>query len=217
MMEGFSMDKHKRAVTDKLIERTVKALCANNYDAHYIQSPDALVEKLAEYLPEGASCSVGGSMTLFETGAMDYLKSREDLEYYDRYAPDANIPEVFYKALGCDVYLTSSNAITEDGLLYNVDGTGNRVAALTYGPKKVVVIAGVNKLVKDLEQARLRMREVAAPANCVRLNLPNPCVKTGHCMDCRSDTYICVTEVVTKRQRVKNRIAVLILPDEYGY
>jgi len=210
------MHKSLQAVIEKRIERTVKALCANHYDAHYLSGIPQLHEKLAEYVSAGSTCTVGGSMTLFETGVIDYLKGC-GCTYYDRYAESADINDIYRKAFSCDVYFASANAVTEDGYLFNVDGRGNRVAAMVYGPQKVVVVAGYNKIVKDLDAARARIREIAAPANCVRLNLGNPCAKTGYCMDCKSDTYICGNELVLKLQTQKDRITVLILPDSYGF
>lgn len=210
------MDQSLLEITRKRIDRTVKALCANNFDAHHIRSAGELLLKIDEYLPAGAVCTVGGSMTLFETGVIEHLK-RADVRYLDRYAPDADTERLFREAFSADVYLTSANAITEDGMLYNMDGNGNRVAAMSYGPAKVIVVAGANKIVKTLDDARRRMREITAPANNTRLNRPNPCVKTGRCMDCKLDTTICSIEVVHRVQRQKNRITVLILEGNYGY
>ncbi len=210
------MDQNTGIIQEKRIIRTIEALCKNNYDAHYIKDKDELFKKLDELMPEGASCSVGGSMTLFETGVIDYIKSGK-FTYYDRYAPNADIPKVFHDALCSDVYLMSSNAITENGELYNIDGTGNRVAALVYGPKKVVVIAGENKIVKDIDAAKKRKASIASPANAVRLNKDTPCGKIGYCTDCSHPSRFCCHELVSYYQQIKNRITVLILPESYGY
>lgn len=210
------MDKNTAEIIKKRIDRTVAALCVNNFDARALGSADELLGALDELIPEGASCSVGGSMTLFETGVIDYLKSGR-FNYLDRYAENADVGKVYHEALCCDVYLMSSNAITENGELYNIDGNGNRVAALVYGPKKVVVIAGANKIVKDLDAARARKRDCAAPMNGVRLNRETSCAKTGICVDCKSPGRFCCHELVSYYQGVKNRISVLILPDSYGY
>lgn len=210
------MDKNKALILEKRIERTVAALCKNNFDAHAIKDTGELLKTLDELIPEGASCSVGGSMTLFETGVIDYLKSGR-FHYLDRYAEGVDVERVFHDALSCDAYLTSSNAITENGELYNVDGKGNRVAALVYGPEKVIVIAGANKIVKDLDAAVARKGEFATPMNAVRLGIETPCTKTGFCSDCKSPGRLCCHELISHQQRVKNRITVLILPDSYGY
>lgn len=210
------MDQNLSKIVQLRIERTVQALQKNGYDAHFVKSRGELHTRLDEYLPKGASCTVGGSMTLFETGVIEKLETG-DYQYYNRYAPGADLPEVYRKAFSCDVYLSSVNAITEDGLLYNMDGRGNRVSAITFGPKKVVLVAGFNKIVHDLEQARLRNRAVSAPANNVRLATGNPCAKLGYCTDCKNEKTICVTEVVHRYQPEKGRIAVLIMGEAYGY
>lgn len=210
------MNKHVMAVLEKRIERTVAALCKNNFDAHYIKNKEELIKKLDEMTPEGASCSVGGSVTLNETGVLDYLKSGR-FNYLDRYAEGADTAKVYHEALCCDVYFTSSNAITENGELYNMDGNGNRVAAMVYGPKKVIVIAGANKIVKDIPAAVERKKAVAAPMNAVRLEKDIPCAKTGFCSDCRNAGRFCCHELISHYQSNKNRIAVLILPESYGF
>ena len=111
----------------------------------------------------------------------------------------------------------SSNAITEKGELYNVDGNGNRVAALIWGPKNVIIVAGYNKIVKDIDESRARIEEIAAPANATRLGCDTPCTKTGHCMNCASPKRICATTVITGWQRVQNRIKVILVGEELGY
>lgn len=210
------MDANRLEILEKQIGRTVDALQKNNFDAHYIKNTGELFKKLDGMIADGSSCSVGGSMSLFETGVVDYIKGR-NLVYYDRYAENADIPKVFHDALNADFYFTSSNAITERGELYNMDGNGNRVAAIAYGPKKVIVIAGANKIVKDIHAAVKRNKEIAAPANATRYKKDLPCVKTGLCADCKNPGRICCQELISHYQLNKNRIAVLILPDFYGY
>lgn len=211
------MDPNLQTVIDQRLERTAKALRANRFDAHVLRSREELFAKLKDLIPQGASCSVGGSMTLFEAGVIDFLKSG-DYRYLDRYAEGADLKQVFHDALGCQVYLMSSNAVTERGELYNMDGNGNRVAALAYGPEKVIVIAGCNKIVPDLEAARVRNRTVSAPANARRLGKEkNPCYHTGTCADCASDTRFCSLELVCRFQMNAGRIAVLLMNEPLGY
>lgn len=210
------MDKNALAIREKRIIRTVASLCKNNFDAHYVKDREDLFKKLDEYMSDGVKCAVGGSMTLFETGVIDYLRSGR-FDFIDRYAENADIPQVFRDSFSCDFYFMSSNAITENGELYNVDGNGNRVGALIYGPEKVIVIAGENKIVKDLDAAVERVKQYAAPMNAVRLNKDLPCAKTGTCMSCNSPGNFCCHKAVTDYQLMKNRIIVLILPDSYGY
>lgn len=210
------MDKNTTAITEIRVKRTVDALCKNNFDARYVKDTGELLDIVNELVPEGASCSVGGSMTLFETGVIDALKNGK-FNYLDRYAENADTKKVFHDALSCDFYFMSSNAITEEGELYNMDGNGNRVAALIYGPERVVVIAGANKIVRNIKAARRRNRDISAPANCVRLAKDNPCTKTGTCGDCKNPGRICCHELISKFQGRKNRITVLILPESFGY
>lgn len=210
------MDKNAQAVIQKRIDRTVAALRKNRFDAHFIPDKKTLYEKIDAYIAGGKVVSWGGSMTLYETGVIEHLRTSENT-CLDRDLPGADKDGIAREAFKCDVFFSSSNAITEDGMLYNVDGRGNRVAAICFGPEKVVIVAGSNKIVPDLEAARRRVRETAAPANNLRLDTNLPCTKTGRCMDCHTENYICVEELVTRAQRVGGRIAVLILEEEYGY
>ena len=158
-------------------------------------------------------------MTLFETGIIDLLRSGS-YKFLDRYqqglSPD-DIMNIYRQSFCADAYLVSSNAITENGELYNVDGNSNRVAAMLYGPKSVIVVAGYNKIVKDIEAAKARLEEVAAPANCVRLNMGTPCTTAGKCCHCNSEGKICCDTVIMGRQRTKDRIKVILVGEELGY
>jgi hypothetical protein len=163
--------------------------------------------------------AVGGSATLFETGVIDFLRSGK-YNFLDRHKKGLsreNIKEIFRKSFFCNDYLVSTNAVTEDGELYNVDGTGNRVAAMLYGPDHVIVIVGSNKIVKDVNAAVEKVKQDAAPANTKRLGIDTPCSKIGYCVDCKSDSRICNDYVLIKRQNVKGRIKVIILDEDFGY
>lgn len=213
------MDKNTMFVIDERVKRTIASLEKNNMNGYYVQTEKEALEKVKELISEGDTVSVGGSMTLFETGVIELLRSGK-YQFLDRYKEGlspAGMKEVFRKSFFADAYFTGTNAITENGELYNVDGTGNRVAAMLYGPEKVIVIAGRNKIVKDLDQAILRVKGTAAPANNVRLNKNNPCTKIGHCMDCKQESRICNEYTVIKRQSDKNRIHVIIINKELGY
>ena len=157
-------------------------------------------------------------MTLAETGVKALLEGGDyDFYYRGRTGEDGQPVDVYRAAFSCDWYLSSANAVTEDGFLYNVDGNANRVAALCYGPKKVAVIVGYNKVVRDLPAAAERVRAVAAPANCIRLAKKTPCAATGRCMDCKSPDHICCDIVIQGFQRDPDRIKVFLLPDDFGY
>jgi hypothetical protein len=212
------MDQNLNSVIVKSMERTVKALRHHRFEAEIVESREALLARIGELLPAGSSCSLGGSMTLRESGVQAMLESG-DYRYIDRYAEGAVLDDVYHEALNCDVYFMSSNAITETGELYNVDGRGNRVAALTFGPKRVIIVAGYNKIVPDLAAARERLKRVAAPANVARLHTQHqtPCAVTGVCEDCNSPSRMCCTESIIHRQREPGRIVVLLVREELGY
>lgn len=155
-------------------------------------------------------------MTLEEMGVIAWLTGNPDYAFLDRYHTDDR-EKIFHESMNADVYLMSSNAVTLDGCLYNVDGTGNRVAALIYGPKKVYVLCGTNKLVNDVDSAVKRVKEIAAPANNVRLHKDNPCATLGSCMNCMRPTTICNQFVLTRRSGTPNRIHVILINESLGY
>lgn len=213
------MDKNIMFVIEERVKRTIENLEKNNMNGYFVQTEEEALKKIEELISEGDTVSVGGSMTLFETGVIELLRNGK-YNFLDRYEEGLNpegIKEVFRKSFFADAYFTGTNAITENGELYNVDGNGNRVAAMLYGPDKVIVLAGRNKIVKDLDQAILRVKETAAPANNVRLNKNNPCMKTGRCMDCKLEGRICNEYTVIKRQNNKDRIHVIIINKDLGY
>lgn len=205
-------------INETKIQRTIKALNENGMEACMVSDKQELIKKMDKILNEGDMITVGGSRTIFETGIIEHLKSGK-YNYLDRYKEGLTqdeIKEIFRKAFICDWYITSSNAITENGELYNVDGNGNRVAAMLYGPNKVIVIIGVNKIVKDLNEAISRVECIAAPANAKRLNRKTPCVNVGKCMDCKSPERICREYTVIKRP-IPGRIHVIFVNKNLGY
>jgi len=213
------MDKNLMAIHEKHAAKTIDNLAKNNILGFYVNSSEQAVEKVAGLMKEGELVAVGGSMTLFETGIIDHLRSGR-YNFLDRYKEGLSRDqqeEIFRKSFLADTYITSTNAITEAGELYNVDGTGNRVAAMIYGPRSVIVVAGINKIVKDIDEAVERVRRMAAPANSTRLDTKTPCIKTGHCVDCRTEGRICCSYAVLGYQKQKNRIKVIIVGEELGY
>ena len=213
------MDKHLQAIMGKRVEKTLKNLERNRYDARYVGTSAEAVALVADLLPQGAPVAFGGSMTLFESGIMDMLKAAP-IRLLDRNAPGLTpegIREVFRAAFSSDFYLCSTNAVTENGELYNVDGNSNRTAAMLYGPDRVIVVAGINKLVGDLVEADRRMRSIAAPANATRLSCATPCVQTGRCENCRSEARICCNAVTMGPQRQTGRVTVILVGESLGY
>lgn len=213
------MDQNTKQIYALKVKRTIENLKKNNMQGIYIERKEELFGLLDSLLSEGNTINVGGSMTLFETGVIDYLRSGK-YDFQDRYAPGLTpegVREVFIKAFSADAYICSTNALTEDGELYNVDGNSNRVAAMVYGPKSVIVIVGYNKLVKDLDEAKKRVESISAPANATRLNCKTPCTFTGECGHCKSEGRICCNYVVMAYQRHKDRIKVIIVGESLGY
>jgi len=213
------MDENIKWVNKQKIIRTIKALEDNNMNGYYVKNRFELISKIEELIKEGSEVSCGGSQTLFETGVIDHLRTSR-YKFLDRYEEGLNreeIVKIFKKSFSSDAYFTSSNAITEDGFLYNVDGNGNRVAAMLYGPDKVIVVCGLNKIVKDVQMAIDRNREIAAPSNAKRLSRNTPCTKVGYCMDCKSSERICNEYTLIKRQGTKDRIHVVFLDEDFGY
>ena len=188
-------------------------------NGYLVNTKEELIEKINEIVKEGSVVSCGGSMSLLEYGVIDYLRSGR-YEFLDRYKEgltSEEITRIFKESFLADAYFASSNAVTEDGKLYNVDGNGNRVAAMLYGPDKVILLVGVNKIVKDIDEAIKRNREICAPANAKRLNKKTPCAKVGYCMDCKSNEKICREFTVIASQGKKDRMHVIFINENIGY
>lgn len=213
------MDKNIQLVNEKRVERVIGSLEKNNMNGYLVKSKKDLIGKIEELVKEGSLVGVGGSMTLFETGVIDYLRSGR-YEFLDRYKEGLaaeDVKKIHRLAFSTDAYFSSTNAITEQGELYNVDGNGNRVAAMLYGPDKVIVVVGVNKIVKNVEEAIERNKNIAAPANAKRLNRKTPCAKVGYCMECQSDERICCEYTLIRKQNRRDRIHVIFINEDVGY
>lgn len=208
----------KQAAFATLAETMIKNLEKRNITGHYFDDCTALCSYLKETLPQGAVISWGGSESLTESGVMDLLRAG-DYSLIDRAL--AKTPqearEIFSRIVLSDYYFMSTNAITLDGELVNVDGNGNRVAALAQGPSHVYLIVGRNKVSSNVEDAMNRVRNIAAPANVKRLNKQTPCQITGRCGDCQSPDCICSHTVITRHSCHKDRIHVLLVNEELGY
>lgn len=213
------MEKNINWVLGKKAEKTLKNLEKNNMQGYFVQDNTELLEKIKDLINEGETIGVGGSMTLHRTGVLDLLKNG-NYTYLDRNKKGLTkeeVDQVWKQGLIADTYITSSNALTEDGELYNVDGYGNRVAAMIFGPTQVIVVVGINKIVENLEDAIQRVERIAAPANTKRLDRKTPCATTGYCSDCESEERICNNYVLIRKQAVKNRIKVIIVNEDLGY
>lgn len=213
------MDKNLQTIIKIKQSNMIKAFAKNNMQLTFVEDFNELHELLKKYLCNQKTVSLGGSMTLFETGVIDQIH-QSDVILYDRYQEGLDreeMQEIFRKAFTSDLFITSTNALTTDGCLYNVDGNGNRVAAMIYGPKEVIVIAGKNKIFDSEAKAIDHIKTVSAPANAVRLNKNTPCIKTGTCMDCLSPERICSSYVKLEYQGNVDRIKIIIVNQELGY
>lgn len=211
------MDPKKQSYKNQA-QTIIKNLEKRNIIGSYYETKEEAKKAILEMIPEGSSVSNGGSMSIIETGVLDAVKSG-NYKYIDRMA--FSTPEEARKIKGdiftCDYFLMSTNAITLDGELINIDGAGSRLAYLVYGPEHVFIITGMNKVVPDVESGYKRVKDIATPANTVRLNKSTPCAVTGRCGDCFSDDCICSQTVITRRSGQKNRIYVFLIGEEIGY
>ena len=208
----------KEIAKQNLANTIIKNMEKKNLEAYYCATSKEAVEKALSLMPEGASITWGGSESIKECGLMDAIK-RANYELIDR--ADAKTPAedriMYSRQVMADFFLMSSNAITIDGELVNIDGRANRVSLLCWGPQNVIVIAGMNKIASDVESAIQRVRDAAAPPNTVRLNKNTPCAQTGRCGNCYSPDCICSQIVITRRSSTPKRIKVILVGEELGY
>ena len=212
----------------KAMEKAKKALEKNNMQVFIADNKNEVLNIVKTLIKKGDIIGSGGSVSLTQCGIIDLLRT-PDYNFLDRanFTPE-NIKEFYIKCFSTDAYFTSANAITENGELYNVDGNSNRIAAIAYGPESVIVVAGYNKIVKNLDEAINRVKSTAAPANTVRLNCKTYCNETGECAafgqscpgmtsGCSSSDRICCNFLVSAQQRHKNRIKVILVAEPLGY
>ena len=198
--------------------RVVKALESRNMEAYYVKTKEEALEKALELIPEGSTISWGGTMSAQEIGLTQALKDGEYV-VYDRETVGTREEkeEIAHKALNCDFFLGSTNAISEDGVMVNIDGNANRVAAYAYGPKNVLLIVGINKVVKTEADAMSRAKNEAAPINAQRFGIDTPCVKNGSCFDCKKPECICCQILITRYSRVAKRTKVILVDENLGF
>ncbi|MDO4555226.1 MAG: lactate utilization protein [Lachnospiraceae bacterium] len=204
-----------------LANTLIKKMEKRQFEACYCPTKEEALEKVKSYFTKGCSITCGGSVTLSEIGFKDFILSDEasDYSYINRdLAKSAEAKrEIFSQAALADYYLMSSNAITLDGELVNIDGSGNRVAALCFGPSNVIIVAGMNKVAPDFPAAVARVRGTASAPNALRLNCKTPCAMTGVCGDCLSPDCICAQIVTTRFSRIPGRIKVILVGEELGF
>lgn len=203
---------------EALGRRVVKALEARNMEAYYAATREEAVRRALELIPEGSTINMGGSASVRECGLIDAVCSGNYIFYdRDRAETPEEKTEIALKAFTCDWYLGSVNAMTEDGVIVNVDGNANRIAAYAFGPKNVLLIVGMNKVVKTEEDAMHRARNEAAPINAQRFGIDTPCVKNGSCFDCKSPECICCQIMITRFSRIPKRIKVILVDENLGF
>lgn len=195
----------------------VKNLESRHFEAYYCANKEEALKKALELIPEGSSVGWGGALSAEQIGLMEAVRAGNYRAYDRETCANAEEREQMGKAcLDADFFLTGANGLSLDGQMVNIDGTGNRVAAIIYGPKNVLVIAGMNKVMDNLDDAMRRARTVAAPMNQQRFQLPNPCTATGACADCKSLTCICNQIVITRNCRPAGRIKFILVGEDLG-
>jgi len=204
---------------NETIRKTIENLERNNMSGYFATNSTELTALLSKLIPKGASIGCGDSVTLEETGVFEFLRSG-GYTFYDKHKPNltsADKRKLYIKNFSADIFITGTNAITMDGKLFNIDGNGSRVAPMIYGPPSVIVVAGVNKLVADVDAAIERTRQIAAPLDAKRLGKETPCVTLGRCIDCKHKQRICNSFVLITGQFAAGRIKVIIVNEELGY
>lgn len=200
-----------------LAQKMIAALESRNMEAYYAESKEEALKKALELIPEGSVVSWGGSMSIGEIGLTQALhEGNYEVLDRDMYNTRDEKNDIARKAFFCDYYLASTNAISEDGILVNIDGNANRVAAIAFGPKNVLMIVGMNKVVKTEEDAMSRAKNIAAPINAQRFG-GTPCTVTGSCANCKSPTCICCQTLVTRFSLAPKRIKIILVNDELGF
>ncbi|MDO4416390.1 MAG: lactate utilization protein [Erysipelotrichaceae bacterium] len=209
------MDENIMKRNGLLAEKVIKGLASRNMTGYYAENKMEALNIALSLIPEGSTVTMGGGMSVHEIGLVKALKEG-NYNYIDR-EEAADRRAAMLAAYDADVYLASCNALTDDGILVNIDGNANRVSAIAYGPKKVVFIVGMNKVCSDIDHAMKRARNVAAPINNQRFGGNNPCVKTGACANCKSPDTICCEFLITRYSRHKDRIHIILVNDSLGF
>ena len=208
------MDKNLYTRNEKLAQKVIKGLESRNMTGYYAADREEALKKALELIPEGSTVTMGGAMSAVEIGLVDALMNG-NYDFLDRNQMEPR--EALLKGYDADVFLTSANAMTEDGVMVNIDGNANRVSYIANGPKKIVAIVGMNKVCDDIDGAMKRARAVAAPTNAQRFEINTPCKKTGSCANCKSPDTICCQFLVTRYSRHADRIHVILVNDSLGF
>ncbi len=217
--ESLNMDSNKAWWIEQRCKTAVDRLKKHEFEALYLKTREEAAQEILKWVTPETSIGIGGSVTIRELGIIDQLKSKAKT-VYDHWVPGLSRgdSEAIRKAeMTSDVFLSSSNAITLDGELVNIDGIGNRVNAMNFGPKKVILVAGYNKIVRNVEEAIKRIKNEVSPQNQRRLNMNTPCTQTGWCVDCNSTNRGCRMIVIHERKPMWTDVLVMIVGEELGY
>ncbi|WP_461631645.1 lactate utilization protein [Labilibaculum euxinus] len=201
------------------IEQLIKSLKKNRIEGIYFSSETDLINFVIDNLKPGITVGIGDSLTIEQLGLFDYLR-QSSIRFLDKYQPDITKEErsqLYRDNFSADIFLSGINAITLEGKIFNLDGNGSRVAPIIYGPKRVFLVCGTNKIVQNDEEAISRIKNIAAPIDAKRLNKKTPCTKTGICQDCKSVDKICNYYTIIQGQFDKERIKVLLINGKYGF
>jgi hypothetical protein len=213
------MDSVKQGWIQERLMRAAERLEAHDFKASCVRTKEEAVEEIWRQITPGMKVGVGGSVTIREVGILDQLKAKGH-HVYNHWAPGLSLEDslrIRRSQMVCDLFLSSSNAVTMNGELVNIDGSGNRVNSITFGPGKVVLVSGYNKLVEDVQEAIKRIKNVAAPMNAKRLKLDLPCAKVGKCVDCNSPDRFCRALVILERRPSFTDMLVILVGEELGY
>jgi hypothetical protein len=213
------MDEHQEWYNKKLGERCVASLKKHGFDAHLVDTAEEARKLVLAMISGYATFGFGGSATTRGLGLMEEL-SRQGKTIYDHLEPGLGREENLARRLSqgrCDCFLCSANAVSETGEIVNVDGVGNRTAAMTFGPKKIVIVAGINKVTPDLETALRRVWEVAGPVRARSLKMQTPCAETGVCIDCNTPQRICNVTTILHRRPILSDVSVVLVNQALGY
>ena len=208
------MDANEFKRNEMLAQQIIKGLQSRNMTGYYAEDKEAALKQALELIEENSTISMGGCMSAHEIGLVQALQEG-NYQYLDRSKMEPR--EGLLAAYDSDVFLSSANAMTSDGILVNIDGNSNRVSCIAQGPKKVIFIVGMNKVCDDLDSAMKRARNVAAPINAQRFEVKTPCKETGKCFDCKSPDTICCQFLITRYSRHTGRIHVILVNDNLGF
>lgn len=213
------MDENVLWYLEKQVSRTINNLSKRNMKGFYVDNASELNELLKQLIGENSIVGIGDSMTLFEAGTIEFLRKGKYI-FLDKHREGITSKEkkqIYLQNFSSDTFICSTNALTEDGEIYNIDGNGSRVAPMIYGPKQVILVVGINKIVRNIEDAEKRVRNYSAPIDAKRLGKNTPCTVNGRCLDCKSPDRICNDFTIIRGQFIKDRIKVIIVGEQLGY